>query len=94
MVTASHYVPFFTVRNDQGQQRAACGQFVDRAQITPPGLAPTCVGCEAYVFGLDENQPDPEPVQTRLRRRLTRHEQLQGLADRGTDTREEYEERR
>lgn len=84
----SHYVAKFTVTNAHGEQRAVCGEFVPHRLVTPLGIRPKCWGCRAWFEGI-EAAPEPVP-----RRRLTRHEQLQALADSGCDTREEYEERR
>lgn len=80
----THVVPAFTRTNERGEQETACRIFIAAAQIVPSGVEPSCWGCNAWLEGLDR-QPT---------RRLTRHEQLQELADHGCDTREEYEERR
>lgn len=78
--TRTHYVPAFTRKNAQGQQETACRLFVPASQVVPSGVRPTCWGCAAWLDGEDDR-----PV----RRRLTRHEQLQALADSGCDTWEE-----
>lgn len=77
----SHYVAKFTVTNAHGEQRAVCGEFVPARLVVPLGVRPKCWGCRAWFDGLEV---EPQP-----RRRLTRHEQLQALADSGRDTWEE-----
>lgn len=85
--TRTHYVPAFTMRSPAGLQETVCGLFVDPSRIARTGVRPTCWGCAGW---LDGNEPE-EPEVDRPRRRLTRDERLQAMADAGCDTWEEYE---
>lgn len=83
--TDTHYVASFTVRNAQGEQRAVCGEFVPASLVAPLGIEPRCWGCRAWFNALEADAREDRPAG----RRLTRHEQLQALADSGCDTWEE-----
>lgn len=74
--TDTHYIASFTQTNERGEQRAVCGEFVRQGIVAPLGIEPTCWGCSMWFEGLERPR----------QRRLTRHEQLQALADSGCDT--------
>lgn len=78
----THYVAKFTTKNDQGEQRAVCGEFVPDRLVAPLGVQPRCWGCRAWFNALEADAREDRPAG----RRLTRHEQLQALADSGCDT--------
>lgn len=77
----THYVAAFPARAPlpDGRQLAVCHTYVTTDEVVKPEAEPTCWGCKAWVEGLELPR----------RSRLTRHDQLQALADSGCDTWEE-----
>lgn len=80
----THYIPYFCRRRTNGEQMAVCGVWLK------PWLAskahspePSCPACQAWIT---------EDADARAREQDA--EVLQGLADRGCDTWEEYRNER
>lgn len=82
----THCCDGFTHRDAQGQQETACGLFVPVEQVAPTGVRPDYWGCAAWLDSLDEAYDDRADHLIPPRRRLSRYEQLEALADAGCDT--------
>ena len=96
-MTRTCYIPAFTTIH-QRLQMSICGRIIDQREHSSE---PTCPRCRAWLEAdeaeakalsalWDREAADKAEARSRPPTRLTRHEQLEALADHGVDTWEEY----